>query len=111
MSSETNSAAQSTTGADAIDVAIASGIDFDGTPIPKAKLDLYKQVMGLEAGRQRSGVSNTMRSRIVRIGVKHLPQNELDKMLVAADFAPLKDEKDVAFYYENKNYLPLSTDE
>jgi hypothetical protein len=101
MSSETNSAAQSTTGADAIDVAIASGIDFDGTPIPKAKLDLYEQVMALEAGRQRSGVSNTMRSRIVRIGVKHLPQNELDKMLVAADFAPLKD-KEVAFYYGAK---------
>ena len=101
MSSETNSAAQSTTGADAIDVAIASGIDFAGTPIPQAKLDLYKQVMALEAGRQRSGVSNTMRSRIVRIGVKHLPQNELDKMLVAADFAPLKD-KEVAFYYGGK---------
>ena len=101
MSSETNSAAQSTTGADAIDVAIASGIDFDGTPIPQAKLDLYKQVMALEAGRQRSGVSNTMRSRIVRIGVKHLPQNEIDKMLVAADFAPLKD-KEVAFYYGGK---------
>ena len=101
MSSETNSAAQSTTGADAIDVAIASGIDFDGTPIPQAKLDLYKQVMALEAGRQRSGVSNTMRSSIVRIGVKHLPQNELDKMLVAADFAPLKD-KEVAFYYGGK---------
>jgi len=32
---------------------------------------------------------------------------ELDKMLVAADFAPLKDEKDVAFYYENKNNLPF----
>jgi hypothetical protein len=28
-------------------------------------------------------------------------------MLVAADFAPLKEEKDVAFYYENKNYLSL----
>ncbi|MEG4405474.1 small RNA NsiR4-regulated ssr1528 family protein [Microcoleus sp. MON2_D5] len=101
MSSETNSAAQSTTGADAIDVAIASGIDFDGTPIPQAKLDLYKQVMGLEAGRQRSGVSNTMRSRIVRIGVKHLPQNELDKMLLDAGFAPLK-EKEIAFYYGGK---------
>ena len=101
MSSETNSAAQSTTGADAIDVAIASGIDFDGTPIPQAKLDLYKQVMALEAGRQRSGVSNTMRSRIVRIGVNHLPQHELDKMLVAAEFAPLKD-KEVAFYYGGK---------
>ncbi|MEG3848477.1 DUF4090 family protein [Microcoleus sp. herbarium19] len=101
MSSETNSAAQATTGADAIDVAIASGIDFDGTAIPKAKLDLYEQVMGLEAGRQRSGVSNTMRSRIVRIGVKHIGQEELDKMLVAADFAPLK-EKEIAFYYGGK---------
>jgi Protein of unknown function (DUF4090) len=90
-----------TTGADAIDVAIASGLDFDGSPIPAAKLSLYEQVMGLEAGRQRSGVSNTMRSRIVRIGVKHLPQSELDAMLIAADFAPLK-EKEVAFYYAGK---------
>lgn len=101
MSEETNSAAQSTTGADAIDVAIASGKDFDGSPIPQAKLDLYEQVMALEAGRQRSGVSNTMRSRIVRIGVKHIGQEELDKMLVAADFAPLK-EKEIAFYYGPK---------
>jgi Protein of unknown function (DUF4090) len=101
MSEETNSVAQSTTGADAIDIAIASGIDFDGSPIPQAKLDLYQQVMGLEAGRQRSGVSNTMRSRIVRIGVKHIGQEELDKMLVVADFAPLK-EKEIAFYYGPK---------
>lgn len=101
MSEETKSVAQSTTGADAIDVAIASGIDFDGSPIPQAKLDLYEKVMGLEAGRQRSGVSNTMRSRIVRIGVKHLPQAELDQMLIAANFAPLKD-KEVAFYYGGK---------
>jgi hypothetical protein len=36
-----------------------------------------------------------------------LIENELDKMLVAADFAPLKEEKDVTFDYENKNYLPL----
>jgi hypothetical protein len=91
----------STTGADAIDVAIASGLDFDGTPIPAAKLELYEKVMGLEAGRQRSGVSNTMRSRIVRIGAKHIPQGELDAMLVAADFAPLKD-REVAFFYGPK---------
>jgi hypothetical protein len=88
-------------GADAIDVAIAQGIDFDGSPIPPAKLDLYTKVMALEAGRQRSGVSNTMRSRIVRIGVKHLPQAELDQMLINANFAPLK-EKEVAFYYGGK---------
>lgn len=92
---------QTTKGADAIDEAIAQGIDFDGSPIPKAKLDLYHQVMGLEANRQRSGVSNTMRSRIVRIGAKHIPQTELNQMLEAADFAPLK-EKEIAFYYSGK---------
>lgn len=90
-----------TTGADAIDVAIAEGIDFDGTPIPQVKLDLYQKVMGLEADRQRSGVSNTMRSRIIRIGAKHIAQTELDKMLIEAGFAPLK-ERDIAYYYGPK---------
>lgn len=90
-----------TTGADAIDVAIAEGIDFDGTPIPQAKLDLYSKVMGLEADRQRSGVSNTMRSRIIRIGAKHISQPELDQMLIGAGFAPLK-ERDVTYYYGPK---------
>lgn len=90
-----------TKGADAIDIAIAEGIDFDGSPIPPKKLDLYNQVMGLEAGRQRSGVSNTMRSRIVRIGAKHIAQEELNQMLLEADFAPLKD-KEIAFYYGGK---------
>ncbi|MFM7408746.1 MAG: DUF4090 family protein [Cuspidothrix sp.] len=90
-----------TTGADAIDQAIAQGIDFDGSPIPTAKLELYTQVMGLEANRQRSGVSNTMRSRIVRIGAKHIPQAELDQHLVDAGFAPLK-EKEIAFFYGGK---------
>jgi hypothetical protein len=31
---------------------------------------------------------------------------ELDKMLVVSDFAPLKEEKDVAFYYEKKIIYP-----
>lgn len=92
---------QATTGADAIDRAIADGIDFDGSVIPSAKLELYNKVMALEAGRQRSGVSNTMRSRIVRIGAKHISQAELNQMLQDADFAPLKD-KEVAFYYGGK---------
>ncbi|MBD2150072.1 DUF4090 family protein [Pseudanabaena sp. FACHB-1277] len=87
-----------TTGADAIDVAIAQGIDFDGTAIDPKKLDLYNSVMALEAGRQRSGVTNTMRSRIVRIGAKHIPQDELNQKLLDAGFAPLK-EKDIAYYY------------
>jgi hypothetical protein len=101
MSVEINSNSDSTKGADAIDVAIAQGIDFDGTPIPAAKLELYNKVMALEAGRQRSGVSNTMRSRIVRIGAKHISQDDLNQMLVAANFAPLKD-KEIAFYYGGK---------
>lgn len=98
MSLEMNQNQSTTTGADAIDVAIAQGIDFDGTPIPTEKLDLYHKVMSLEAQRQRSGVSNTMRSRIVRIGAKHIPQEELNQMLANAGFAPLK-EKEIAFYY------------
>ena len=91
----------STTGADAIDTAIAAGIDFDGTPIPTAKLELYNRVMSLEGQRQRSGVSNTMRSRIVRIGAKHIAQSELDQQLLDAGFAPLKD-KEIAFFYGGK---------
>lgn len=101
MPSETNSGNQTTTGADAIDQAIAAGVDFDGSPIPPAKLELYSKVMAIEAGRQRSGVSNTMRSRIVRIGAKHISQAELNQMLLDADFAPLKD-KEIAFYYGGK---------
>jgi hypothetical protein len=92
---------QSSSGAEAVDAAIAQGIDLDGTPIPPAKLELYHKVMGLEANRQRSGVSNSMRSRIVRIGAKHIPQAELNQMLLDADFAPLKD-KEIAFYYGGK---------
>ncbi|MDJ0800260.1 MAG: DUF4090 family protein [Calothrix sp. MO_167.B12] len=98
MSADTNPVNSPTKGADAIDEAIASGIDFDGSPIPPAKLELYSQVMGLEANRQRSGVSNTMRSRIVRIGAKHIPQPELNQKLLDAGFAPLKD-KEIAFFY------------
>lgn len=101
MTTEANSGSTNTTGADAVDQAIARGIDLDGTPIPAGKLELYNQVMALEAGRQRSGVSNTMRSRIVRIGAKHIPQAELNQLLLDADFAPLKD-KEIAFYYGGK---------
>lgn len=87
------------TGADAVDAAIAQGRDLDGSPIPPEKLELCNNVMGLEVRRQRSGVSNTMRSRIVRIGAKHIPQDELDRMLEAAGFAPLKNQE-IAFYYQ-----------
>ena len=90
-----------TTGADAVDVAIAQGLDLDGSPIPTKKLELYQTVMAKEADRQRSGVQNTMRSRIVRIGAKHISQTELSQMLIDADFSPLK-HKEIAFYYGSK---------
>ncbi|NJN23243.1 MAG: DUF4090 family protein [Acaryochloridaceae cyanobacterium RL_2_7] len=85
-------------GAEAVDAAIAQGLDLDGSPIPPAKLELYQSVMALEANRKRSGVTNSMRSRIVRIGAKHLSQEELNQKLAAADFPMLK-EKEIAFYY------------
>ena len=90
-----------TKGADAIDRAIAKGIALDGSTIPADKLELYNKVMAKEAGRQRSGVTNTMRSRIVRIGAKHISQEELNQMLLDADFHPLKD-REIAFYYGGK---------
>lgn len=89
------------TGADAVDAAIAQGLDLDGSPIPPQMLALYTEVMALEAGRQRSGVTNTMRSRTVRIGAKHIPQAELNRKLAAAGWAPLKD-KEIAYYYGDK---------
>ncbi|HBE19179.1 MAG TPA: DUF4090 domain-containing protein [Cyanobacteria bacterium UBA11149] len=102
MSSESQlDAEESKLGADAVDKAIATGIDFDGSPIPPDKLELYHQVMALEGGRQRRGVSNTMRSRIVRIGAKHIPQEELNQMLIDVGFAGLQD-KEVLFYYGGK---------
>ncbi|MGF1567194.1 MAG: DUF4090 family protein [Nodosilinea sp.] len=90
-----------TTGADAVDAAIESGIDLDGSPIPAAKLELYHRVMAQEAQRQRSGVVNSMRSRIVRIGAKHYAAADLNQMLLKADFAPLKD-KELAYFYGEK---------
>jgi hypothetical protein len=101
MATENSSTLQITTGADAIDEAIAKGLDFDGTPIAAAKLELYHNIMALEAQRQRSGVTNTMRSRIIRIGAKHIPQESLNQMLIDAGFVPLK-EKEIAFYYGGK---------
>lgn len=92
---------QATSGAEAVDAAIAQGIDLDGSPIPADKLNLYNDVMALESNRKRSGVSNSMRSRIVRIGAKHIAQNELNQKLLDAGFAPLKD-KEIAFYYGGK---------
>ena len=48
MAPETKPSTQTTTGADAIDEAIAAGIDFDGSPIPAFNLELYQNVMEIE---------------------------------------------------------------
>ncbi len=93
-----------TKGADAVDQAIAQVLDLDGSLLPANKLALYNKVMGFEARRQRSGVTNTMRSRIVRIGAKHLPQDELNQMLLDAEFPPLK-EKEIAFYQDHSLFI------
>jgi hypothetical protein len=40
--------AMSRSGPDAIDEAIAAGLDLDGSPIPQPMLDLYREVMDLK---------------------------------------------------------------
>ncbi|MCP9916079.1 DUF4090 family protein [Cyanobium sp. ATX 6F1] len=81
-----------------VDEAIASGLDLDGTPLPAAMLELYNEVMALEAQRARSGVRKSMRNRIVRTGAKHLDQASLDARLLAAGWEGLK-AKEIAFFY------------
>jgi hypothetical protein len=85
-------------GPDAIDQAIAAEQDLDGTPIPQPMLELYREVMAKDNARPRSGVTKSMRNRIVRSGSKHLSQEELDARLKAAGWEGLK-EKEIAFFY------------
>jgi len=81
-----------------VDDAIAAGLDLDGSPIPVAMLSLYNEVMELESRRARSGVTKSMRNRIVKTGSKHLDQQTLDTRLKAAGWEGLK-AKEVAFFY------------
>jgi hypothetical protein len=85
-------------GPNAIDDAIAAGLDLDGSPIPSPMLSLYREVMDLENARARSGVTNSMRNRIVRSGAKHIDRQTLDQRLQEAGWAGLSD-KEIAFYY------------
>ncbi|MFO8236895.1 MAG: DUF4090 family protein [Prochlorococcaceae cyanobacterium] len=85
-------------GPDGVDAAIATGIDLDGTPIPAEMLTLYREVMELESRRARSGVTKSMRNRVVKTGSKHFDQASLDARLRAAGWDGLKD-KEVAFFY------------
>ena len=81
-----------------VDDAIAAGLDLDGSPIPAGMLSLYHEVMELESRRARSGVTKSMRNRIVKTGSKHLDQETLDDRLKAAGWEGLK-AKEIAFFY------------
>jgi hypothetical protein len=85
-------------GPDGVDAAIAAGLDLDGSPIPAEMLNLYREVMALEAQRARSGVKKSMRNRVVKTGAKHFDQASLDARLKAAGWEGLKD-KEIAFFY------------
>ena len=85
-------------GPDAVDAAIKAGVDLDGTPIPAEMLGLYNEVMELENRRARSGVTKSMRNRVVKTGSKHFDQASLDARLRAAGWEGLK-QKEIAFFY------------
>ena len=85
-------------GPDGVDAAIKAGVDLDGSPIPKAMLTLYNQVMDLESQRARSGVLKSMRNRVVKTGAKHFDQDTLNQRLLEAGWDGLKD-KEIAFFY------------
>lgn len=85
-------------GPNAIDQAIAAGIDLDGSPLPESMLTLYREVMEKEGQRKRSGVRKSMRNRVVRTGAKHFDQATLNARLIDAGWEGLKD-KEISFFY------------
>ncbi len=85
-------------GPDAIDKAIQSGLDLDGTPIPPEMLSLYREVMDKENARKRSGVKKSMRNRIVKSGSKHYDKETLNSLLIKAGWDGLKT-KEISFFY------------
>ncbi len=85
-------------GPDAIDKAIQSGIDLDGSPIPTKMLTLYGEVMDKENSRKRSGVKKSMRNRIVKTGSKHFDQETLNSRLLEAGWDGLNT-KEINFFY------------
>ena len=85
-------------GPNAVDQAIAAGVDIDGSPIPTEMLILYKEVMDKESARKRSGVKKSMRNRIVRTGAKHFTQEILNQRLINAGWEGLKS-KEIEFFF------------
>ena len=85
-------------GMQAVDAAIQKGIDLDGTPIPKAMLELYNRIMNEENKRERSGVKKSMRNRCVKTGSKHFNKETLNQLLIDAGWDGLR-EKEIIFFY------------
>ena len=85
-------------GPNAIDRAIETGFDLDGTPIPSEMLILYREVMDKENARKRSGVRKSMRNRIVKTGAKHFDKETLNRRLVKAGWEGLRS-KEIDFFY------------
>ncbi len=85
-------------GPDAIDKAIESGHDLDGSAIPLKMLNLYKEVMDKEGLRKRSGVKKSMRNRIVRTGAKHFEQEILNERLIDAGWEGLQ-QREIEFFF------------
>ena len=69
-------------GIQAVDHAIQSGIDLDGTPIPPKMLNQYNKIMYVENKGQRSGVKKSMRNRCVKTGSKHFDKEILNQLLI-----------------------------
>ena len=86
-------------GPNAIDIAIQSGVDLDGSPIPSEMLALYREVMDKENARKRSGVKKSMRNRIIKSGAKHFDQETLNSRLIKAGWDGLKT-KEIEFFYK-----------
>ena len=85
-------------GPNAIDSAIQSGVDLDGSPIPSEMLALYREVMDKENSRKRSGVKKSMRNRIVKSGAKHFDQDTLNSRLIKAGWHGLTS-KEIDFFF------------
>ena len=85
-------------GPDAVDQAIAKGVDIDGSPIPERMLGLYSEVMEKEGLRKRTGVKKSMRNRIVRTGAKHFDQETLNQRLINSGWEGLKN-KEIDFFF------------
>ncbi len=85
-------------GPNAIDKAIAAGLDLDGSPIPSEMLILYREVMDKENERKRSGVKKSMRNRIVKTGSKHFDKDTLNSRLIKAGWDGLR-LKEIDFFY------------